>query len=689
MVTKINEPCIEDIIIRSDGEVDLCFTTKDGQDETKLFLKEGDDDLMFTVDIGDVSDIGFGGTDNWGKDRLPLYMNPEKGSVCYDSVFVDTIEIQEESEWCKAELINDGKSIKYTALSANPNNEERTTYFYHKTQDTTVKMGYNKGRPVAKEWCVTVIQEANSDVKPEPTPTPEPDKKDLGDYKYSVGIISDLHICKANDTEESNWWDEDDFKRAMSLFIENKDIKFIASCGDLAESQTNDSKKHPESTCDADYAEFTEMYYVPYRQVEGLRFFSPLGNHDFYGLFESREGDLITGKKNSETISGYNASVGTRIGELWPAGKVNGIIPGRGRIVFELEGGKSSAVGQADMRFFSYNDYVDLYAKGGGYTGSSVWDSGKGGISDEAIRCAKNYVNKNWDKVKDKLVMWNDGGSHGRNGYSKLNYWLKKDNDIYVFLSVDYGSDVWGVTSGWHDRMIHARTIIDLNQDDPYVKRMKVYVGDTEYSESDKPYNYQYYSPNTLIWLKELIEGNKDKKFYIFTHHFMPSRVGNGVGRAKDGNWFYSVIDPDGVKTSGGINKGSNALTGIEYWFFNKLMNNYKNVLWFSGHSHISFSSGSNFDNHEYPIVSPSEKNEYVYTKESTTPTKESAWCVALPSLSKPRGIKNGQSVRHYENAEMGIMEIYEKGVIIKGYLVKEYNKDSNKLLVEKTIKLV
>jgi len=360
--------------------------------------------------------------------------------------------------------------------------------------------------------------------------------------------------------------------------------------------------------------------------------------------------------------------------------------------VFDLEGGKHTVQGQADMSFFSYNDYVDLYCRQGGYTGSSVWDASKGGISDEAIKCAKKYVNNNWSTVKDKLVMWNNGGSHGRNGYSKLNYWTKKDNDIYIFLSVDYGNDIWGVVSGWHDRMIHARTIINLNEDDPYIKRMKEYVSDTEYSKADEAYNYQYYSPNTLIWLKELLENNKDKKIYIFTHHFIPSRVGNGVGLAKDGNWYYSVISPDGVKDSresGKYNKGSNAITGIEYWFIDKLLNKYKNVIWFSGHSHISFTSGANFDNHKYPIVSPSEKNNYVYTKSSTTPSSKSAWCVSLPSLSKPRGIENGQSVRHYEDAEMAIMEVYEKGVKIKGYKIKENNKDVNKLLVEKSIKLI
>ena len=527
-------------------------------------------------------------------------------------------------------------------------------------------------------------------------PIVEPEKpEDLGNYLYSVGLLSDLHICKSNDNVTPNdtsddWCDEDDLKAAMKRFVDDKNVKFIASCGDVAESQTNDDKKHPEAVSNTDYAEFTEMYDVPYWQVAGLRFFAPLGNHDFYGIFESRQGDTIVGKKNSETILGYNAGVQSRLG-IWPTGQqINGIVPGRGRIVFDLESGKSTATGQADMRFFSYNDYVDLYTKQGGYTGSSVWDSNKGGISDEAIKCAKKYVNNNWDKVKDNLVMWNDGGGHGRNGYSKLNYWLKKDNDIYIFLSVDYGDDKWGVTSGWHDRMIHARTIIDTNTDDPYIKRMKEYVKDTEYSSADEPYNYQYYSPNTLIWLKEIIENNKDKKIYVFTHHFLPHKSGNSNGIPQNGAYQYSDISKAGDLTAAGLNKGSNAVTGIEFWFLNKLQNLYKNVIWFSGHSHLSWEVDGNFDNNDYQIVSPSAKNKYVYTKATSTPKSKSAYSVSLPSLSKPKYIdKNGKSQRLYEDAEIGIMEVYEKGVKIKGYKVREDNHDEDILLAEKSIKLI
>jgi hypothetical protein len=97
---------------------------------------------MFTVNYGDVSNIGFGGTDNWGKDRLPIYLDSNKGSFEYDGVFVDTIKIQKKVDWCKCELINN-TTVKYTALSNNPNKEPRVAYFYHTTKDDTIKRGYN------------------------------------------------------------------------------------------------------------------------------------------------------------------------------------------------------------------------------------------------------------------------------------------------------------------------------------------------------------------------------------------------------------------------------------------------------------------------------------------------------------------------------------------------------------------
>lgn len=519
---------------------------------------------------------------------------------------------------------------------------------------------------------------------------PQPEPQDLGKYQYSVGLLSDLHISK----DSNEWWDEDDFRRCMDLFVKDTNVKCVMGCGDVAESATNAYQRHPEAVCDVDYQELKDMYDVPYWQVAGLRLFQPLGNHDHYGLFETRAGDERDAKrKDNETIPGYNANATQRLADLWPTGQqINGIVPGRGRIVFELEKGKTSAVGQADMRFFSFNDYVDLYCRQGGYTGKSVWDGNKGGISDEAIRCAKNYVNSHWDECKNRLTMWDDGGSHGRNGFSKMSYWLKKDKDIFVFLSLYYGDDVWPINDKWHDRMIHARTIIDTSADDPYIKRMVEFVQGTGYGDADRLYDYMYYHPNSLIWLKELVENNPDCKIMIFTHHFLPNRVGNGVGLPINRNWFYSDIHPADEKDSREGNLypvGSNAISGIEFWFFTKLLNEHKNILMFSGHSHISWSADAAFDNHDYAIIHPQVKTNYVYTKASNSPTAESGWTVSLPSMSKPRQIVNGQSVRRYQDAEMGVMEIYERGVKIKGYRVRQDNQDVNELLTEKEIVLI
>lgn len=506
---------------------------------------------------------------------------------------------------------------------------------------------------------------------------------DLGMYKYSVGLLSDLHLSKDSD----EWSDEADLRRAMDFFAADKNIKFIASCGDLIESGS--PKK---ATPDADAQDFREIYDVDYWQKEGLRLFSPLGNHDFYGIFESRNGDTVLGKPftNYNSISGYNISVNSRIASVWLTGGGVNSIPnnGRDRIVFDLEEGKHTAVGQADMRFLAFNAYVENYKAAAGYTAKLAPVDNR--YSDEAMRAMKSYVTAHWSDCKDNLSGWNTGSKGMRNNYSKLSYWLQKGGEIYIFLSVDYGDDIWPVNAVWHDRMVHARTVIDVTSDDPYVRRMVEYVADTGYSNADKPYNFQYYSPNALVWLKEIVENNADKKIFIFTHHFLPNRAGNGAGVPKDGNWMYADIYPAttyDAKEVGLYPKGSNALTGIEFWFLTKLLNKHRNIIFFSGHSHISMSSGENFDNHDYPIVMPELfKGSYVYTKQSQEPLCESAWTVSLPSLSKPRHIVGGQSVRRYEDAELAVMEIYEHGVKIKGYRVRKDNKDVKELLAEKSI---
>ena len=594
----------------------------------------------------------------------------------------DTVRLHVEFDRACWSCIHERQSrVGYTRLDDQQGGSEHTydATIHEDTTNFIISIGdpnEGSGRPdlgmnndIGQMWCPVVV------VKDDSQPTPEPD--DLGEHQFDVGLLSDLHLCVDNDGNtpgnDDDWCDEDDLVSAMTIFANDQNIKCVMACGDLIESGSP-----KQGTPEDDSKEFLSLYDINFWQIYGLRLFSCLGNHDFYGMYESRYGDCVMPSRfaNQNSISGHNESVRDRIGEINVSGQgINGIVPGRGRIVFDTPDGKTHTSGQNDMLFFAYNAYVEMYKDAAGYTDPLAPTENR--FSDEAIRCMRNYVNAHWDELKDSLSGWDHDRQGMRNAYSKLNYYLVKGNNMFVFLSLDYGDDVWQVNDKWHDRMIHARTILTLDTADPYIRRMVEYVSDTDYSDADEPYNYQYYSPNTLIWLKEIIEHNTDKKIFVFTHHYLPQKVGNSAGIPIEGDWQYADISKAGTMTSAGINRGSNCLTGIEFHFLNKLNNMYRNVVWFSGHSHLSWQVDGHVDCHDYPIVSPADgKPQYVYTKADRTPTADAAWSVSLPSLSKPRYVEGSTSSRLYEDAEITIMQIYERGIRLLGYKIRLNNQD-------------
>ncbi|MBQ9396215.1 MAG: hypothetical protein IJU23_11990, partial [Proteobacteria bacterium] len=278
----------------------------------------------------------------------------------------------------------------------------------------------------------------------------------------------------------------------------------------------------------------------------------------------------------------------------------------------------------------------------------------------------------------------------------------QKDNEIYVFLSLDYGDTplpgTWGVMS-------RAMNLLDMN--DKYVKEMVSYVSDTEYDESkEKLFNYQFYHPNTLIWVKDIIENNKDKRIFVFTHHFITHKAGNGV--TYSGGAYYSDrrVWPytSNVDIQKKVYAGSNSLSGLEFHFINKLNNQYKNVMWFSGHTHYlwedsSFDDCLNFCNKDFEFVMPTgdettplvdDFNSLVdykrYTRKSDTPKGESGYTIHIPSLSKPTSMATDEAL--YKASEGGIMEVHEKGVKIIGISFKKNDASDyeNKVVVTKEI---
>jgi hypothetical protein len=104
------------------------------------------------------------------------------------------------------------------------------------------------------------------------------------------------------------------------------------------------------------------------------------------------------------------------------------------------------------------------------------------------------------------------------------------------------------------------------------------------------------------MWLKDIIENNKDKRIFVFSHHFLPHKAGDSDG-------IYSHLRVWPYTASNSIkNKfyaGSNTLCGLTFWFIDKLNNEYKNVVWFSGHSHRLWNDNTSICNHNYAIKTP------------------------------------------------------------------------------------
>lgn len=263
----------------------------------------------------------------------------------------------------------------------------------------------------------------------------------------------------------------------------------------------------------------------------------------------------------------------------------------------------------------------------------------------------------------------------GRTVKSKLNYWLEYKGDIYVFLSVDYGKHKKPWIWDWCSRAMNKFELTN------YVSQMMAFVEDTPFDPyKEDAFDYQFYHPNTLIWLKDILENNRDKRVFIFMHHFLPHKAGNESmlsGRdyySKLRLWPYTNIEAIQEK----YYSGSNTLCGLEFWFLNKLNNEFKNAVWFSGHSHYQWTDDcNNFCTHDYGIVQPSgdetvplcdDTRSLVdcgwYTRARETPIGNSAMNIHLPSLSKPTTNVDGTTL--YGASEGGLMEVYENAVVVK-----------------------
>lgn len=248
----------------------------------------------------------------------------------------------------------------------------------------------------------------------------------------------------------------------------------------------------------------------------------------------------------------------------------------------------------------------------------------------------------------------------------KSSYWFEvpiqgtNKSDIYLFLSVNYNNR--GASATEH-----------LSLDDPYLQDIIDYVG---YKPNE--YDLQFYDNETLIWLKNILEEYKEKRIFIFTHQFFIHKAGSN--NINPENYFQYGGEYDTWRRNP---ESTYCLFGLQFEFLNKLNNEYKNTIWFTGHSHYKWNWQTidphiNINDNEYNIYREEDNNfKKLYLRKSNEPIGKSGFNVHLPSISRPIEISSYNAVIGNES-EGGVMDVYEDYVDIRGIVFKDNNTPNN-----------
>ena len=327
----------------------------------------------------------------------------------------------------------------------------------------------------------------------------------------------------------------------------------------------------------------------------------------------------------------------------------------------------------AMLRFFTAignHDYLRLYTQGANiakllpcftnFTGEDLWQNY--GYKEKTDYMQFFEYDGQWDKqyFGDRTVK------------SKLSYWFRHKGDIFINLSVDYGDDTGEV---WDEQ---CRGYHLLDKRDKYVQQMIDYVKDTNYKRENGSFDYQFYHPNALIWLRDILENTRGQRKLLFMHHFLPHKAGDSDGMYSHLRiWPYS--DSKTVRQK--YYYGSNTPCGLTFWYLDKLTNEFADdLIVVSGHSHREWNEKTSVCRHDYVVRKPTgsevtpltdnlesltdtQYDYRLYTRESDTPCGKSAVTVGLPSLSKPISVE-GQTL--YGASQGAIMEVYENAVVLK-----------------------
>ena len=256
----------------------------------------------------------------------------------------------------------------------------------------------------------------------------------------------------------------------------------------------------------------------------------------------------------------------------------------------------------------------------------------------------------------------------GTSAKERNNFWFEKEGDLFVFISVDYGASM--------NRYDVIRAINQLDYTDANVQQMAQYVSDTAYDRGrESNFDYQFYNPAALVWLKNILDANPRKRTFLTMHHFQP----NGAGDTNDGYKDLRVWPlPASETILDKFYSGSNTVCGLTFWFIDKLLRTHNNVICFGGHSHYKATAQEDVVRRAYHVIQPTGKEvtplvddlntlkgtQYDYEVYRTEGhSYADSITVHVPSLSKPCK-SDGQVL--YGASEGILMEAYKDKVVLK-----------------------
>lgn len=143
---------------------------------------------------------------------------------------------------------------------------------------------------------------------------------------------------------------------------------------------------------------------------------------------------------------------------------------------------------------------------------------------------------------------------------------------------------------------------------------------------------YNAFNQTSIQWLYETLETNRNKRCFLFVHSFLAGEqyCGNSTGIA-------STVD----------------MTASYKQVFIALLNHYKNVIYFHGHSHVM-----------------AQMQEYTEGLENPSPANYDFACgvhsVHIPSLSCPRDISSGAREDLFEESQGYLMDVYANHIVLR-----------------------